>query len=125
MTLQTQGLARWTLLEGQSGIYHLPNIGIRTRLHLTQIQRGKGPPAILPYCLQDPLYLKLSWTTVGQGRREGQQQQRGLQGSGAGASKQHPEKRPRSRFWLHSKSLHTKYTMWGWGWTVTPHFEQS
>lgn len=47
MTLQTQGLARWTLLEGQSGIYHLPNIGIRTRLHLTQIQRGK---ALQPSC---------------------------------------------------------------------------
>lgn len=41
MTLQTQGLARQTLLEEQIGISYLPNIGMRTRLHLTQIQRGK------------------------------------------------------------------------------------
>lgn len=33
--------------KSKSGIYHLPNIGIRTRLHLTQIQRGK---ALQPSC---------------------------------------------------------------------------
>lgn len=54
MTLQTQGLARQTLLEEQGGMYHLPNIGMRTRLHLTQIQRGKTLQLSCPAVYRTP-----------------------------------------------------------------------
>lgn len=115
MTLQTQGLVRGTAPGRAERDPPLAQHRHQNQANFDPDSEGEGPLAILPCCLQDPLYLKLPWVTVGQGRREGQQRQTELQASGAGASKQCPEKRPWTRFWLHSRSLHTKYTRLGWG----------
>lgn len=93
MTLQSQGPARWTV-PGRAEW----NLLVAQHLYQNQaaFDSNSKDGTLQPYALLSigPLVLEASMGCSGRGRRESQQQQTGLQGSGAGAGKQSPEKRP-------------------------------